>query len=42
MLFFAIRKVVKDDPFIVGARERLYIDKMDILREGINKNRTKK
>ncbi len=38
MFFFAIEKVVKDDPFIVGARERFYIDKMDVLRKGINKN----
>ena len=42
MFFFAIEKVVKDDPFIVGARERFYIDKMDVLRKGINKNRTNK
>jgi hypothetical protein len=42
MLFFAIEKVVKDDPFIVGAREIFYIDKMDVLRKGINKNKTNK
>ncbi len=42
MFFFAIEKVVKDDPFIVGARERFYINRMDDLRNGINKNRTNK
>jgi hypothetical protein len=42
MLFFAFEKVVNGDPFIVGARERFYIDKMDVLRKGINKNRTYK
>ncbi len=42
MLFFAIEKVVKNDLFIVGARERFYKDKMDVLRKGINKNRTNK
>jgi hypothetical protein len=42
MFFFAIEKVVKEDPFVVGARERFYIDKMDVLRKGINKNRTNK
>ena len=29
--------IAKDNPFIVGARERFYIDKMDVLRNGINK-----
>ena len=42
MLFFAFEKVVNGDIFIVGARERFYIDKMDVLRKGINKNRTNK
>ena len=42
MLFFAIEKVVQDDPFIVGARERFYIDKMEVIQHGINKNRTNK
>jgi hypothetical protein len=29
-------------PFIVGARERFYIDKTEVLERGINKNRTNK
>ena len=37
MIFFDIEKVVKE-----GARERFYIEKMDVLRKGINKNRTNK
>ena len=42
MFFFAFEKVVQDDPFIVGARERFYIDKMEVIQHGINKNRTNK
>jgi peptide-methionine (R)-S-oxide reductase len=42
MLFFAFEKVQNGDPFIVGARERFYIDKMEVLERGINKNRTNK
>jgi len=42
MLFFAFEKVQNEDPFIVGARERYYIDKMEVLERGINKNRTNK
>jgi len=37
MIFFDIEKVVKE-----GARERFYIEKMDVLRKGINKNKTNK
>ena len=42
MFFFAFEKVLKDDLFIVGARERFYIDKMQVIQHGINKNRTNK
>jgi len=42
MFFFAFEKIIKDDPFIVGARERFYIDKMEVIQHGINKNRTNK
>jgi hypothetical protein len=42
MLFFAFEKVQNGDPFIVGARERFYIDRMEVLERGINKNRTNK
>jgi len=42
MIFFAFEKVLKDDPFIIGARERFYIDKMEVIQYGINKNRTNK
>jgi hypothetical protein len=42
MIFFAFEKVLKDDPFIIGARERFYIDKMEVIQHGINKNRTNK
>jgi hypothetical protein len=42
MLVFAFEKVSDKDPFIVGARERFYIDRMDVVRQGINKNRTNK
>ncbi len=38
--FFAFEKIIKDDPFIVGARDRLNIDKMEVIQHGINKNRT--
>jgi len=37
-----IEKIIKDDPLIVGARERFYIDKMAVIQHGINKNRTNK
>lgn len=40
MLFFAIEKVVSTDPFILGTRERLHIDDMDVINKGINRNRT--
>jgi hypothetical protein len=40
MIFFAFEKVLKDDSFIIGARERFYIDKMEVIQHGINKNRT--
>ena len=40
MLMFAFEKVIKNDPFTVSARERFYIDKMDVIRNGLNKNRT--
>jgi len=39
---FAIEIVSSSDPFILGARERLYIDKMDVIARGININRTNK
>jgi hypothetical protein len=42
MFFFAIEKVVKDDQFIVGAREIFYKENMDVLRKGIHKNSTNK
>jgi len=42
MFFFAFEKIIKDDPFIVGARERFYIDKMEVIQHGISKNRTNK
>ena len=42
MLFYAFKKAVNGDISIVGARERFYIHKMDVLRKGINKNRTNK
>ncbi len=35
-------KNYKDDPFIVGARERFFIDKMEVIPHGINKNITNK
>jgi hypothetical protein len=40
MLFFALEKVVSTDPFILGTRERFYIDEMDVINRGINRNRT--
>ena len=40
MLFFGIEKVVKSDPFVLGARERFYIDRFGVLGKGLNKNRT--
>jgi len=42
MFFFAFQKIIKDDTFIIRARERFYIDKMDVIQHGISKNRTKK
>jgi hypothetical protein len=42
MFFLAFEKIIKDDPFIVIARERFYIDKMEVIQHGINKNRTNK
>ena len=40
MLFFALERVVSTDPIILGTRERLYIDEMDVINRGINRNRT--
>jgi hypothetical protein len=42
MIFFAFEKVLKDDPFIIRARERFYIDKMEVIQYGINKKRANK
>jgi hypothetical protein len=42
MLFFAIEKVCSYDPFIIGVRERLCIDKMNVIEQGLNKYKTKK
>ena len=40
MLFFGIEKVTDKDPFVIGARERFYIDKFKVVGKGLNKNRT--
>ena len=40
MFFFAFEKVINSDPFVIGARERFYIDKMQVVEKGINRNRT--
>jgi hypothetical protein len=42
IFFFAFEKIIKDGKFIVGARERFYIDKLEVIQHGINKNRTNK
>ena len=39
--FFAIEKVI-GDIFVVGRRETLWIQRLDVIRHGINKNRTRK
>ena len=40
MFFFAIEKVINSDPHVIGTRERFYIDRMQVLEKGINRNRT--
>jgi len=42
MLFFAVEKVSSNDPFIIGVRERFYINKMNVIEQGLNKYKTKK
>jgi len=37
---FAIEIVSSDDPFILAARERFYIDKMDVIARGMHVYRT--
>ena len=39
---FAIEIVVGGDVFTLGARERMWIDRLDTISRGINTNRTHK
>ena len=37
---FPIEVVPGGDPFVIGARERHWINKLDVIARGINSNRT--
>ena len=41
-LAFAIEKVIGGDVFTLGARERMWIDRLDTISRGLNTNRTHK